>query len=110
MLLEQTMVNIRDWMNTNRLKTNDSKTEFINFGSRQQLAKLNISHLDMNNIQVDSSGCIKYLGVVLHANLNLKRHIIQKCKVASFNLCRYGIRSIRKYLTQEACLSSWARS
>ena len=82
---------------------NDSKIEFIVFGSRQQLAKLNISHLDVNNIQVDSSDCVKYLGVLLDANLNLKRHITQKCKVASFNL--YRIRSIRKYLTQEACCS-----
>ncbi len=52
---------------------------------------------------MDFSDCVKYVGVLLDANLNLKRHITQKCKVASFNL--YRLRSIRKYLTQEACAS-----
>ena len=95
------MVNIKDWMNINRLKMNESKTEFIVFGSRQQLMKSTITSLNVNNVQVEVSESIKYIGVYLDKNLNFKKHITAKCKVASFNLFR--IRNIRKYLTQEAC-------
>ena len=38
--LEDCMINIKLWMDQARLKMNPSKTEFINFGSRQQLAKM----------------------------------------------------------------------
>ena len=33
--MEETLANIRNWMNMNRLKMNNSKTEFITFGTRQ---------------------------------------------------------------------------
>ena len=35
--LQESTIAINDWMNSNRLKMNASKTEFILFGSRQQL-------------------------------------------------------------------------
>ena len=38
-IIEKPMLNIRAWMDAVRLKLNESKTEFIYFGSRQQLAK-----------------------------------------------------------------------
>ena len=37
--LEQCALIINDWINENKLKMNVSKTEFIMFGSRQQLDK-----------------------------------------------------------------------
>ena len=101
--LEETMVNIRNWKNANRLKMNDSKTEFIVFGSQRQITKLNTSSIKVNDTNVEASNSVKYLGVHLDANVNLKKHVTSKCKIASLNLFR--IRAIRKYLTQEACAS-----
>ena len=101
MELEKCLKNIRSWMNINRLKMNDAKTEFIVFGSQQQLAKLHTTTLDVNNTLIESAASAKYLGVYLDKNLNLKQQITAKCKVASWNL--YRIKNIRKYLTLEAC-------
>ena len=42
--LEECMTNIKSWMDQTRLKMNPSKTEFINFGSRQQLIKCTKKH------------------------------------------------------------------
>ena len=36
---EQLAVDIKAWMDSNRLKMNTAKTEFIYFGSKQQLQK-----------------------------------------------------------------------
>jgi hypothetical protein len=37
--LEQSAVDINEWMNGNKLKMNNTKTEFIRYGSPQQLEK-----------------------------------------------------------------------
>ena len=39
--------NIQKWMSGDRLKMNSSKTEFIQFGSRQQLEKLHFNTLNV---------------------------------------------------------------
>ena len=87
-------------MNINCLKMNDSKTEFIMFISRQQLMKSTITRLNVNNTQVKVLDSIKYIGVHVNKNLNLKKRITAKCKVASFNL--FCIRNILIYRAQEA--------
>lgn len=99
--IELALTKIRDWMNENRLKMNDSKTEFIVFGSRHQLNKALITSLNVNSELVNASDSVKYLGAHLDRNLNLKHHVAMKCRVASQNLFR--LKNIRKYLTQEAC-------
>ena len=100
-VMENTLASIRSWMSENRLKINDSKTEFIIYGSRQQFKNLSIDSLKVNQTSVTASDFIKYLWVYLDQNLNLKKHITAKCPVASINL--YRIRNILKYLTKETC-------
>ena len=63
--------------------------------------KITTSCIDVNNIQISKSQCVKYLGAYLDESLTMKHHITEKCKTASINLTR--IKNIRKYLTQEAC-------
>ena len=38
--LENTLNNIKEWMDSMRLKLNCDKTEYIQFGSRQQIKKI----------------------------------------------------------------------
>ena len=52
-ILEETMLNIKDWMNINRLKMNGSKTEFIVFSLQQPLMKSTITRLNVNHTQVE---------------------------------------------------------
>ena len=80
--LESSLLNIRKWMNENRLKMNDSKTEFTIFGTRQQKSKITTSCINVNNIQISKSQCVKYLGAYLDYSLTTKHHITEKCKTA----------------------------
>ena len=88
-------------MNGNRLKMNSSKTEFIYFASRQQLAKTVCDCIDVCGENVTMNEVIKLLGTYLDKHLTYKQHITTKCKTVMFNIQR--IKHIRKYLTKEAC-------
>jgi hypothetical protein len=98
---EQCLNSIRDWMSSNRLKMNDSKTEFILCGHKAQLKKCQRDLITVGSIPIQVSKSIKYLGILLDAELNFKSHIINKCKIASLNL--RNIRAIRKHLSVESC-------
>jgi hypothetical protein len=91
---------INDWMNGNKLKMNSSKTEYIMFGSRQQLSKCKTKEIDICGDKVKVQKCIRYLGAFLDETLNFKEHVKRKCKSAMFNY--FKIKSIRKFLTKEA--------
>ena len=64
---ESTVRSINLWMNSMRLKMNDDKTEFILFGSRQQLHKCESDKLKVNESEVPLSTSVKYLGAYLDA-------------------------------------------
>lgn len=99
--LQETIDNIRNWMNKNKLKMNDSKTEFIYVGGRQQLSKCKADKIMINHHIIQRSQAIKYLGVILDEKLSFGHHITSKCQIAAINI--YRIKAIRKYLTRESC-------
>ena len=70
--------NIKGWMDCNRLKINNGKTEFIMFGSKVQLAKGITNIININGIEVQRSEVIKYLGAWLDQNLTLTEHVNRK--------------------------------
>ena len=98
--LEECAADLRVWMNENRLKMNSDKTEFVLFGSRPQLDKCKIKALNVDDTEVVLVDRMKYLGVILDQNLNMKRHITTKCQTAMLNIQR--IKNIRHLLTQDA--------
>ena len=65
---------------------NSSKTEFILFGSRGQLQKCTTNSINVNGVEVKRGGCIRYLGALLDAQLNMAQHINAKCRMAMMNL------------------------
>ena len=77
---------IKTWMDHNRIKMSDSKTEFILFGSRKQLEKCITTELDINGNSIPRSECIHYLDKWMDQHLSFKTHIQSKCKSATFNL------------------------
>ena len=99
--IEKCMVQIKSWMDSNRLKMNSTKTEFILFGHKTQLKKCETVNISVVGETVERSSDIKYLGVWLDQSLNLKLHIKKKCRIAMLNLQR--IKLIRDSLTVEAC-------
>ena len=76
------------------------KTEFILFSSKSQLDKCITKSLNINNTEIKLANKIKYLGVLLDRQLNLKQHITSKCQIAMLNI--HCIRNIRHLLAQEA--------
>ena len=99
-LLEDATGTIKTWMDHNRLKMNNSKTEFIMYGSRQQLSKIETTNIDTNGVTITKSDCIRYLGADLDEMLSLKKMVNRKCRVAIGNLQELKI--IRKCLTKSA--------
>ena len=50
-------------MDHNRLEKNGEETEFIIYGSRQQLKKCVTNNINVTGAVVDKTDCINYLGV-----------------------------------------------
>ena len=76
--LELCMTDIKDWIDSNRLKMNTTKTEFIMFGLKKQLHKCITETLKVNDDMVPRSNTIKYLGAWLDQHLPSKTHIKKK--------------------------------
>ena len=51
--IENCVADIRAWMLSNRLLINDSKTEFIIIGSKQQLSKININEIRVGESTIE---------------------------------------------------------
>ena len=83
--LTNCMADIKNMMDSVQLKMNCDKTEFIYFGSKQQLKKVTINELDVNGDTVARTDQIKFLGGYLDTNLTLKKHINIKCRTALTN-------------------------
>ena len=90
--LEQTIPNVYDWMSSNFLSLNPSKTEFLLIGLPQQLSKLSnpIIHLP-NNVTLSPVNSARNLGVIFDSNLTFSQHISAVSKS-----CFYHIRDLRR--------------
>ena len=73
-------------MYQNHLKMNNAKTEFITFGSRSGLKKQYLSEIIVGNEVVKSSETIRFLGITLDKNLEMKKFIATKVRNAYFSL------------------------
>ena len=73
--MEECLKDVNTWMCKNRLKMNNGKTEFIYFGSRQMLSLCNIEKIDVQGTKNNRPNIVRYLGVLLDSELNLKKHV-----------------------------------
>ena len=94
-VFEKCVVEIKAWMDKNRLHMNSKETEYITFRSSRQLKKNENRHIDINGDTIVGSTCIRYLGVWADQQLNFKHHVGQKCKRAMFNIQR--VKQIRSF-------------
>ena len=95
------VTDIKQWMINFKIKMNDSKTEYIVLGSRQQLSKFATYHIAVGADDIKCVDNVKNLGVWLDKHLKFDTHINSKCRTASHSL--HCIRTARKFLTPEAC-------
>ena len=84
--MEEVILKVIAWMDVVRNKLSESKTEFIYFGSRQQLKKCTFNKISINGETIQRSDTIKYLGGHLDQHINFKKHVATKCKAAMINI------------------------
>ena len=98
-ILESSLKDIKAWMDAVRLRLNESKTEFMYFGSGKQLKKCNENTIKVIEETINRCSTIRYLGAYLDSQLSFREHIKTKCKSAVLNVIR--IWNIRKYLDKD---------
>ena len=98
--IENCVAELRSWMISNMLMVNDSKTEFLIVGSKQQLENVNIPFIHVGEDQLTPVTSVRNLGVIFDSNLKMDMQITKTCQNANYHL--HNIRRIRKFLNQEA--------
>ena len=88
--LEKCLLEVNRWMNQNRFKMNTEKTEFILFGSGQNLPKCSTENINVCGDIVVYSNKTRLLGTWLDTGLTFKHQISMKCCTAIFNLQKIG--------------------
>ena len=91
---------IISWMTRKKLKMNNSRTEIILHGTKHQLAKVNISSVNVGRIEVNCVDHVRDLGVLMENNLNFDRHIRKKCQIVHVQL--RNLKGICKHLSQNS--------
>ena len=87
---------IRTWMIKNKLKINDSKTEFLVLTFSFFMQQFNDLQINVGNTEINPSLSARNLEVILDSHLNLESHINSVCRSAYFYL--RNTRSIRNML------------
>ncbi len=90
---------VGQWMASNFLKLNDSKTEVMVFGAKHKLQPLQIN-IQIGDQPIRPSKTVRNLGVVYDAGVCMDKHISMVCRSANMHIRNIG--GIRKYLTPEA--------
>ena len=98
--LETCITDIRVWMTTNKLKLNDSKTEFMMLSSSQTNNTLPNVTLDIGNDTIGTSNSARNLGVIWDSSLNMLPHINRVIQLSFVQL--KNIRAIKSSLTSDA--------
>ena len=101
--MEACIAEIKSWMAKNKLKLNDSKTEFIILGSDQNLAKISEWTVSVGDKEILPSRSVRDIGAMLDSKFTMRTHVN-----SILQSCYFQIRSlskIRKYLTEDSAKS-----
>ena len=96
--LELAIKSISNWMCANKLKPNESKTEFLVIGSKANLSKVENKHISVGGDVIQNSPAARNLGVLIDEQLSLHNHIHQVAKICRFHI--HSIWKIRDYLSK----------
>ena len=89
-------------MTQNKLRMNDSKTEFLI--SRKQTSKVNRTSINVDGDASKAKTFVRYLGSMFDTELKMTEHVSHVLKVGYFQLRQ--LRPIRKYLMPVAATIS----
>ena len=99
--LQTCIENIKTWIVVNKLKLNDSKTEFLVAASVHNMRNLPDVQLNFDNILISPSETIRNIGVIFEHRMSMSNHISHICSTVTFYL--RNIARIRRFIDQSAC-------
>ena len=99
--LEECIAAISNWLASRRLLLNGGKTEFIQLGTTQTLAKCPPCSLKVDGCAITPAIKVRSLGVLLDQQLSMDLHV-GKIRASSFSSLRL-ISRIRKSLNKKSC-------
>ena len=92
---------INEWMTMNFLKLNADKTEVVMLGFKAQLAKINLTSVNIAGVDIAiKSDPVKNLGVMFDCGLTMATQVANIARSANFQLVNIG--RARKMLTTES--------
>ncbi len=97
--LESCIEDIRIWMSNNFLKLNDSKTQFIMFGSAQNIEQVEEWTVTVGNQTILPSTTVRNIGAMLDTRCTMKSHITSIKKSCYLQL--RSLSKIRNFETDE---------
>ena len=98
--LNEDLENINEWLISNKLTLNMTKTEYMLIGSRQRLSTLSDNpSFEINGIPLDRVSTTKSLGVLLDENLTWSSHINKMTKRIASGIG--AIKRLRSFVSLE---------
>ena len=89
----------RAWLVSRKLMFNDTKTEFLIIGTRQQLAQVTIDSIGVGDAEKNLAQNVRNLGFWFDNHMSMKIHVSMVCSKAFRGF--YNIRYTRKFLSIE---------
>ena len=80
-VMESCVKDLRSWMSASGLFLNDSKSEFLVIGTRQQLAKVTIDGVLVGESLVKLATLTQNLGAWFAVDLSMGDHVVKMCKL-----------------------------
>ena len=100
-VLQNCIKDIKIWMNVNKLKLNESKTEFFVAASPYYEKRLPEITLTIGNSRIKPSQTIRNLGAYFDSNMTMALHITNVSRTIIFHL--RNISRIRRYIDKDTC-------
>src|SRR5207247_460931 len=101
-ILSSSLDSVFDWLTSNRLSVNPSKTEFLLIVTPQQRSKLTSSTLPFQVTPLSPVSSCRNLGVILDNDLSFKRHISSICSSSFYHIRQ--LRQVRSSLDRSSAI------
>ncbi len=88
-------------MSQNKLKLNESKTEFFIAASKHNLERLNNITICIGSVEIHPSSTIKNLGVTFDSTMSMAPHVTSMRKSINFTL--WNMSRVRKFIDRDSC-------
>ena len=99
-VIEECIADVRIWMISHRLLTDDTKTEVFIIGSYKELSKVSIESIAVGTSVIKPVECVRNLGAWFDNRMSMDSHVVKVCITGFRGL--HSIRQIRKFFSEES--------